>query len=90
MVVFPTFPLYRPGDDEVTPEYAAAIDRIFRTLDLDRDGLLSRDEFTLFQMHVGALRLPEAEIDAFFDVSNSQRHVDVVHLFVLCVVLGSS
>lgn len=69
MVVFPTFPLYRPGDDEVTPEYAAAIDRIFRTLDLDRDGLLSRDEFTLFQMHVGALRLPEAEVDAFFDVS---------------------
>lgn len=68
MIAFPTFPLYRPGDDEVTPEYAAAIDRIFRVLDVDRDGLLSRDEFTLFQMHVGQLRLPEAEVDAFFDV----------------------
>ena len=68
MVVFPNFPLYRPEDDEMTSEFAQAVERMFRVLDVDRDGLLTHDEFTLYQMHVNALRLPEPEIAAFFDV----------------------
>ena len=42
---------------------------MFRILDGDRDGLLSRDEFSLFQLHVNSVRLGENEMAAFFNVS---------------------
>jgi hypothetical protein len=70
--VYPAFPLYRPSDDEPTPEFSQAAERIFRVLDADRDGLLSQDELAVYMMHTTGLRLSEPDMETVLAVRSSK------------------
>jgi Ca2+-binding EF-hand superfamily protein len=66
--VYPAFPLYRPSEDEPTPEFSQAVERMFRVLDADRDGLLSQDELAVYMMHTTGLRLSEPDMETVLAV----------------------
>lgn len=57
----------RPSLAHAALSRSQAVARIFRMLDGDHDGLLSLDEFTLFQTTVDGLTLPDWDNKAFFE-----------------------
>ncbi|GJN94539.1 hypothetical protein Rhopal_007622-T1 [Rhodotorula paludigena] len=67
-VLHPTAPLYDTRQHVLKPACVAALSRIFRLVDADRDGLLSPDELNDFQRLVFDAPLQARELEGVKDV----------------------
>ncbi|ELR24831.1 Ras subfamily protein [Acanthamoeba castellanii str. Neff] len=67
-VLYPTAVLYDAGSRSLREECVAALKRIFKLCDKDRDGILSDDELNAFQARCFGASLDPAELQGVKDV----------------------
>ncbi|ETV69982.1 hypothetical protein, variant [Aphanomyces astaci] len=67
-VLYPMAPLYDAEKKQLQPKFITALKRIFRLFDVDRDGVISRDELHEYQNVCFKTRMKPEDMDALLEL----------------------
>jgi len=79
VVLFPVTPLYDSFKKEFKPYYEAALKRIFRLFDKDRDTILSDKEFYDMQQEIFKMSLNEEDLSAIKELIVEKSTEEAIH-----------
>ncbi|CAK4660193.1 hypothetical protein LEN26_016228 [Aphanomyces euteiches] len=67
-VLYPMAPLYDAEKKQLQPKFVNVLQRVFRLFDVDRDGLISRQELHEYQNTCFKTRMKQEEMDALMEL----------------------